>query len=287
MARAAESKVSRGGKGEAAMFRLDGHVALVTGSTQGVGAAIALCLARAGAGVILHGLREDQAARETMERCRAEGGMVHQITSDLSGPTPEAVAQVMEAVDRTGRSVTLLVNNAGTFREPPFLEMEYRDYQHTMRLNVDAGFFLTQAIARRWVAGGIRGRVLFTGSINGLLAEADHAAYDTSKGAVASMVRTLCVALAPRGIRVNGVAPGLVRTPLTDQILSVDHDAMRWMQLHTPNGQVPAAEVVGPAAVFLMSDEAEHVQGQMLLVDGGMSVWQQPDLPSSLRGRWS
>jgi len=184
-------------------------------------------------------------------------------------------------------SVSLLVNNAGTFREPPFLEMEYQDYQHTMRLNVDAGFFLTQAIARRWVAGGIRGRVLFTGSINGLLAEADHAAYDTSKGAVASMVRTLCVALAPRGIRVNGVAPGLVRTPLTDQILSVDRDAMRWMQLHTPNGQVPAAEVVGPAAVFLMSDEAEHVQGQMLLVDGGMSAWQQPDLPSSLRGRWS
>jgi enoyl-[acyl-carrier-protein] reductase (NADH) len=74
---------------------------------------------------------------------------------------------------------------------------------------------------------------------------------------------------------------------LTDQILSVDRDAMRWMQLHTPNGRVPAAEVVGPAAVFLMSDEAEHVQGQMLLVDGGMSAWQQPDLPSFLRGRWS
>jgi len=195
--------------------------------------------------------------------------MVHLIISDLSGPTPEAVAEVMAAVDRTGSSVSLLVNNAGTFREPPFLEMDYKDYQHTMRLNVDAGFFLTQAIARRWVAGGVLGRVLFTGSINGLLAEADHAAYDTSKGAVASMVRTLCVALAPRGIRVNGVAPGLVRTPLTNQILSVDRDAMRWMQLHTPNGQVPDADVVGPAAVFLMSDEADHVQGQMLWVDYG------------------
>ena len=80
--------------------------------------------------------------------------------------------------------------------------------------------------------------MLFTGSINGRLAESNHAAYDTSKGAVETMVKTLCVSLAPKGIRVNGMAPGLVRTPLTDAFLS-DPKAMAWMQMHTPNGAVP------------------------------------------------
>jgi NAD(P)-dependent dehydrogenase (short-subunit alcohol dehydrogenase family) len=134
------------------------------------------------------------------------------------------------------------------------------------------------------VADSVEGRVLMTGSINGLLAEPDHVAYDASKGAVAAMVRSLCVALAPRGIRVNAMAPGLVRTPLTGAVLDTDPDVDRWMRLHTPNGRVPDASVCGDTAVFLLSDAAEHIHGQTLLVDGGMSVWQQPDLPPSLRG---
>ncbi len=114
------------------------------------------------------------------------------------------------------------------------------------------------------------------GSINGRLAEPTHAGYDTSKGAVEMMVRTLCVELAPHKIRVNGLAPGLFRTPLTERALSDPH-VLKWMQYHTPNGQVPGPEVAGECAAFLLSDAAQHVHGQMLLVDGGMSVWQQPD----------
>ncbi|HBJ34636.1 MAG TPA: oxidoreductase, partial [Planctomycetaceae bacterium] len=141
--------------------------------------------------------------------------------------------------------------------------------------------------ARRWVAGSVAGRVLMTGSINGILAEPDHVTYDASKGAVAAMVRSLCVALAPMNIRVNSMAPGLVRTPLTGTVLDTDADAKRWMQLHTPNGAVPDASVCGDTAVFLLSDAATHIHGQTILVDGGMSVWQQPDLPASLRGKLS
>jgi NAD(P)-dependent dehydrogenase (short-subunit alcohol dehydrogenase family) len=125
--------------------------------------------------------------------------------------------------------------------------------------------------------------VVFTGSINGQLAEMDHSGYDTSKGAVWMMVRTLCVALAPHGIRVNAIAPGLIATPLTNPVLARDAEALEWMQVHTPNGQVPGPEVCGPAALFLLSDAAEHIHGQTLLVDGGMSVWQQPDLPPRYR----
>ena len=117
------------------------------------------------------------------------------------------------------------------------------------------------------------------GSINGRSAEPIHSGYDTSKGAVEMMVKTLCVELAPQGIRVNGLAPGLVRTPLT-AIIDEDPRFERWMCLHTPNGEVPHSDVCGESAVFLVSDAAQHVHGQMLLVDGGMSVWQQPDMPT-------
>ena len=92
------------------------------------------------------------------------------------------------------------------------------------------------------------------------------------------MVRSLAVTLAPLGIRVNGIAPGLFRTSLTEPALQ-DSNIRQWMELHTPNGVVPGPEVVRGTTVFLLSDGAEHMHGQMLFVDGGMSIWQQPDPP--------
>lgn len=271
--------------GEEQMMKLTGRTALITGGTQGVGAAIALSLASAGCDLVLHGLRDDEAAEQTLAACRHHGVKAELVCVDLAGPPETAVAELLERADAVSRDVSLLVNNAGTYREETFLEMTIESFLRTMRLNVYAGFFLTQAYARRWVEHKIAGRVLFTGSINGELAEADHTAYDTSKGAVRTMVRSLCVALAPLGIRVNAIAPGLVVTPLTAPALRPGSDGLRWMQWHTPNGRVPGPEVCGGAALFLLSDEAEHIHGQTLLVDGGMSVWQQPDVPIELRGK--
>jgi NAD(P)-dependent dehydrogenase (short-subunit alcohol dehydrogenase family) len=264
-------------------MRLAGKTALVTGGTQGVGAAIALAIAKAGGDLVLHGLRDDDTCRQTVEACQACGVRVSTVFVDLMDETSRAVDQLMLQTLAVAPDVSLLVNNAGTFMDKPFLETDLETFERTWRLNVAAGYFLTQAWARRWIDQQVRGRVLFTGSINGQLAEMDHSAYDTSKGAVWMMVRSLCVALAPLGIRVNAIAPGLVVTPLTAGVLERDPQALQWMRLHTPNGQVPGPDVCGPAAVFLLSDEAEHIHGQTLLVDGGMSVWQQPDLPAVYR----
>lgn len=265
-------------------MQLSGRSALITGGSQGIGAAIAIALAQAGADVILHGLRDDAACQLTVQKCQACGVRVHTVFVDLMQPTEKAIDELMAQTLAISPDVSLLVNNAGTFIDKPFLEMDHATFERTWRLNVAAGYFLTQAWARRWVSAGVRGRVVFTGSINGQLAEMDHSGYDTSKGAVWMMVRTLCVALAPYGIRVNAIAPGLIATPLTNPVLQRDPQALEWMRLHTPNGQVPGPEVCGPAAVFLLSDAAEHIHGQTLLVDGGMSVWQQPELPSRYRG---
>ena len=264
-------------------FRLDGRRALVTGGTQGVGAAIAIEIAKAGADVLLVGLQDDVHAQDTLRRCRDLGRRAELITADLSQPPETYLDDLLSSCDQHLPHIDLLVNNAGTYIDQPFLEMDFSRYLTTMHLNVTSGYFLTQAFARRWVENEIDGRVLFTGSINGVLSEPNHSAYDTSKGAVAAMVRSLCVSLAPHGIRVNAMAPGLVRTPLTD-ILNQDAQLDSWMKYHTPNGKVPGPDVCAGAAVFLLSDAASHIHGQTLLVDGGMSVWQQPDPPPSWSG---
>jgi NAD(P)-dependent dehydrogenase (short-subunit alcohol dehydrogenase family) len=254
---------------------------LITGGTQGIGAAIALRLAQAGCNLVLHGLQDDQTAKQTIAQCQQLDVRVNLLTADLSLPVPQVVPLLIERLFQLEPDVSILINNAGTCIDKPFLEIDWDTYQKTMRLNVDSVYFLTQALAQQWVKRSVHGRVLMTGSINGQLAEPHHTAYDTSKGAVRMMVRTLCVALAPHGIRVNAMAPGLVVTPLTSALLD-SQQSMRWMQLHTPNGQVPGPESCAAAALFLISDEAEHIHGQTLLVDGGMSAWQQPDLPASL-----
>ncbi|MFO0820898.1 MAG: SDR family oxidoreductase [Pirellulales bacterium] len=260
------------------MIDLRGHSALVTGSTKGVGRSIAEAFARAGANVLIHGRERTAEVEKLLTKCRESGVQAEFVTGDLSSETIPAVDALFDQAFGVFPELNILVNNAGTYIDKPYLEMDWGTYEHTMLLNVAAPYFLTQRFARRWVEKKVAGRVLMIGSINGRLAEPTHTCYDSSKGAIEMMVKSLCVTLAPLGIRVNGLAPGLVRTPLTS-IIDRDPRFERWMNLHTPNGQVPHSDVCGAGAVYLCSDDAWHVHGQMLLVDGGMSAWQQPDMP--------
>jgi glucose 1-dehydrogenase len=262
------------------MIDLHGHSALITGSTKGVGRSIVEAFAAAGANVVLHGRTRDTNAEEVLTSCISRGVRAAFVTGDLMGETIPAIDRLFADALAALPGIDILVNNAGTYIDQPFLAMDWETYDRTMRLNVAAPYFLTQRFARHWIANKTAGRVLMIGSINGRLAEPTHSCYDSSKGAIDAMVRSLCVSLAPHGIRVNGLAPGLVRTPLTS-VIDRDERFRRWMELHTPNGQVPDSDVCGSGAVYLCSDDAWHVHGQMLLVDGGMSAWQQPDVPSN------
>jgi NAD(P)-dependent dehydrogenase (short-subunit alcohol dehydrogenase family) len=260
------------------VIHLQGHTALITGSTKGVGRSIAEAFAAAGAHVALHGRKRDASAEQVIANCQAKGVRTGSVTADLMGETIPTIERLFADATKAMPDIDILVNNAGTYIDRPFLDMDWETYDRTMRLNVAAPYFLTQRFARHWIANKTAGRVLMIGSINGRLAEPTHSCYDSSKGAIDAMVRSLCVSLAPHGIRVNGLAPGLVRTPLTS-IIDRDERFRRWMELHTPSGQVPHSDVCGSGAVYLCSDDAWHVHGQMLLVDGGMSAWQQPDMP--------
>ena len=258
------------------MNALENKTAFITGSTLGIGREMAIAVTNAGANVVLHGLHNDDAAREAVAACN---GRAQLITGDLAAELPGCVLEVAKEAVELAPEIDLLVCNAGTYMDQPFLDMDFATFDRTMKLNVYSQFVLVQHFARRWIKYGIAGRIVITGSINGRLAEETHVAYDTSKGAVESMVRSLAVSLAPMGIRVNGIAPGLFCTPLTEPALK-EPGVLDWMELHTPNGKVPGPEVVGGTTVFLLSDAAEHIHGQMLFVDGGMSAWQQPDAPT-------
>ncbi len=260
------------------MLDLNGHAALVTGSSKGVGRSIAEAYAQAGADVVVHGRAMSSEAQQVLDRCTAAGVKASFVAADLSGPTEQVVDRLFQAALKAQPNLDILVNNAGQNFDTSFEMMTHERFEKTMRLNVFSAYFLTQAFARRWIDQSVRGRVLFIGSINGRLAEPGCTAYDISKGAIEMMVRTLCVSLAPHNIRVNGLAPGLVRTAQTE-FLDEMPTLTEWMLQHTPNAQIPHSDVCGPGAVYLVSDAAEHVHGHMLMIDGGMGIWQQPPPP--------
>ena len=258
------------------MVDLKGHAALVTGSSKGVGRAIAEACAAAGAHVVIHGRSLGPDAEQVMERCRSHGVRASFVPGDLSEPTEPAVTELFEQAVAAEPGLDILVNNAGQYYDVPFEEMTPERFDKTLQLNVTSAYFLTQRFARRWMADKVAGRVLFIGSINGTQAEPVSTAYDISKGAVEMMVKTLAVTLAPHAIRVNGLAPGVVLTPQTKWIVDAHPDKADWVRYHTPNGEIPDADVCGPGAVYLLSDDASHVHGHMLMIDGGMSAWQYP-----------
>jgi NAD(P)-dependent dehydrogenase (short-subunit alcohol dehydrogenase family) len=259
------------------MIDLKGHAALVTGSSKGVGRAIAEAYAAAGADVVIHGRSLGREAQEVMERCRACGVSASFAGGDLSDTIESTVSELFETAMAAQPNLDILVNNAGQYYDVPFEEMTLERFERTMQLNVTSAYFLAQRFARHWIAHHVAGRVLFIGSINGRQAEPVSTAYDISKGAVEMMVRTLTVALAPHGIRVNGLAPGVVLTPQTNWIVDRNPAKADWVKRHTPNRAIPHADVCGPGAVYLVSDAAWHVHGHMLMVDGGMSAWQYPE----------
>lgn len=263
-------------KGQDKMLNdLSGRSAFVTGSTMGIGASISDSIRLAGASVVQHGLSRDELNRKISNHRVDQARCVF---GDLAEDLPTSSASIAEQALEIDPEIDLLVCNAGIYIDQPFLEMDYQTFQRTMDVNVGAVFAMVQTFARHWTSKGMGGTIVVTGSINGRLAEPTHVAYDTSKGAIEAMVRSLAVTLAPLQIRVNGVAPGLFETPLTTSAIQAP-GVRDWMKLHTPNGEVPGPKAAAGTVVFLLSEASKHMVGQMLFVDGGMSIWQQPDCP--------
>jgi NAD(P)-dependent dehydrogenase (short-subunit alcohol dehydrogenase family) len=237
---------------------LKGRTALVTGSSSGIGLGIARAFQGAGARVLFH---SHQPA--PIEDC---------LVADLTAP--EAPAALIEAAFDRAPGLDLLVSNAGSFFDVPFLEMTPDRWEKTIALNLRSGYFLIQAFARRLVREGRKGSVLVTASTNGFLAEPDSSAYDISKGALVMLTRTLALSLAPHGIRVNAIAPGLIETPLSAAWLQSRPGVRERSEERIPLRRLGTPEDCAPAAVFLCSDAAAYLTGEILVIDGGLTIQQ-------------
>lgn len=247
-------------------FSLDGKVALVTGATRGLGQAMAVALAEAGADVALVG--STSPADATAEKIRALGRRALTLTCDLSqAPVAELAGLVDATVAEFGR-IDILVNNAGIIRRTPALEFSESDWDDVIQVNQKAVFFLAQAAARAMVEGGAGGKIINTASLLSFQGGINVPSYTASKSAVAGLTHAMANEWASRGINVNAIAPGYFATDNTAQ-LRADEDRSRSIVERIPAGRWGDAEDLGGAVVFLASNASSYVHGTLLAVDGG------------------
>lgn len=247
-----------------ATIDLPGTRALVTGSSKGIGLGIARFFDLCGARTLYHG-RESKGRPNGVEEERY-------LMADLfeaGGP-----AELVEDAFAREPELDTLVANAGGYFDKPFLEMDAADFHKTMRLNLEATFEACQAFARRRTATGKPGSIVIISSTNSFQAEDESVAYDTSKGGLYMMTRSLAVSLAPHKIRVNGVAPGLIRTPLTETTLVKNPDVVAHYNRKILLQRIGEPEDCAGACAFLASSLANYITGHVIVVDGGLTVGQ-------------
>ena len=252
---------------DATTFRLDGRVALVTGSSAGIGLALARGLGQAGATLVLNG-RDGSRLAAARAALAAEGLAVHARAFDVCDAA--AVQAAVQDIETQVGAIDILVNNAGMTRRAPFHEMAAADWQAVLHTNVDSLFVVGQIVARRMVARR-RGRIINTCSVMSELGRPGTAAYTASKGAVKMLTKGMAIDLGPHGINVNGIGPGYFKTELTAALVA-DATFDAWLVNRTPSRRWGEPEDLAGAAVFLASDASRFVNGHILYVDGGVTA---------------
>lgn len=250
-------------------MKLEGKVALVTGSSQGIGQAIAIRLAEEGANIVIDYRSHSEGAEETKAKVEEAGRKGLVIKADL-GVVSDVRQMVESAVQHFGK-LDVLVNNAGLEKNASFWEVTEEDYDSVLNVNLKGVFFATQAIVQHFRATQRAGKIINISSVHEELPFPHFTSYCASKGGVKMMMRNLAVELGPLGITVNNVAPGAINTPINTSLLN-DPQKLGAVIKNIPLGRLGEPKDVAALVAFLASADADYITGATFFVDGGL-LW--------------
>jgi glucose 1-dehydrogenase len=247
--------------------RLAGKVAIVTGSSSGIGQSIAIRLATEGAHIVVDYRTQPEGAADTAARIEATGCKAVIVQADVSqiAATQNLVDQAYSQLGRCD----ILINNAGVEKNAPFCDVTEADYDQVLNVNLKGAFFLTQAFVRRLRDVKLPGRVINISSVHEDMVFPNFSTYCASKGGIRMLMRDLAVELGPLGITVNNIAPGAIATPINKSLLE-DQPKLNALLASIPLGRLGTPEDVASLAAFLASDEAAYITGSTYVVDGGL-----------------
>ena len=248
-------------------FRLDGRIALITGSSAGIGLALARALGQAGATLIING-RGDAKVAAVAAQLQSEGITVHARVFDVTNA--DSVVAAVNDIEAAIGPIDILVNNAGMQRRAPLQDFLQADWHELMRTNLDSVFIVGQAVARKMIPRQ-RGKIINICSVQSELGRPNIAPYTASKGAVKMLTKGMAIDWGPHGINVNGLGPGYFATELNAALVA-DEKFSTWLIGRTPSRRWGNVEDLGGAAVFLASDASNFVNGHILYVDGGVTA---------------
>jgi len=250
------------------LFDLSGRIALVTGSSRGIGYALARGLAEAGATIVLNGVSADRLA-QARERLREEFGeaRVHAYAFDVTDP--DRVTGAVERIESEVGPIEILVNNAALQHRQPLLDVSLEDWNRVLTTDLTSAFLVGRAVARCQIARGT-GKIINVCSVQSDLARPTIAPYTAAKGGLRNLTRAMTAEWASSGLQINGLAPGYIHTEMT-QALVDDTEFDAWLRGRAPAGRWGTPDdLVGPA-VWLASDGSRYVNGQVIFIDGGMT----------------
>jgi gluconate 5-dehydrogenase len=248
------------------LFDIRERLALITGSSRGIGRALAQGLLEAGCVVVLNGRDEAALARAGEELAELTGGTVRTQAFDVTDP--DAVAQGVARIEEHEGPLDILVNNTGVQHRTPFTEFATEDWHRLLDTNLSSAFLVGREVARRMVPRGA-GKIVNICSVQSELVRPGIAPYAATKGGLKMLTKGMCADLGPSGIQVNGLAPGYFDTELTEALVA-DETFSAWVRGRTPAGRWGKVEDLVGGLIFLCSRASDFVNGQLLYVDGGM-----------------
>ena len=250
-------------------MKLEGKVALVTGSAQGIGQAIAIRLAKEGANIIVDDRGGNTGAAETVKAIEATGRKACVITGDIANLDDNS-RLISEGVLNMGQ-IDILVNNAGVERHADFWDVTEADYDFVMHINLKGTFFLTQDFVNHLRETKRPGKIINISSVHEELPFPHFSTYCATKGALKMLCRDLAIELAPLGITVNNIAPGAIETPINKKLLN-SPDLLKALLSNIPMNRLGKPDDVGGVAAFHASSDADYITGTTVIVDGGL-LW--------------